>query len=46
MLTGQTHLLYYRSSEVLEALAAPLGQPRADGRFAQGAFRPTERLPA
>jgi len=24
MLTGQTHLLYYRSPEVLEALAAPL----------------------
>jgi hypothetical protein len=47
MLTGQTHLLYYRSSEVLETLAAPLAQLRAAGaRPASGASGSIDRLSA
>jgi hypothetical protein len=46
MLTGQTHMLYYRSSEVLETLAAPLGEPgEATDPPAQRASRPMDRLP-
>jgi pimeloyl-ACP methyl ester carboxylesterase len=47
MLTGQTHLLYYRSSEVLEALAAPLMPSREmSHRPRQPVSESTERLPA
>jgi hypothetical protein len=46
ILTGQTHLLYYRCSEVLETLAAPLGRPGAGDRPAPRASRPMHRLPA
>lgn len=47
MLTGQTHLLYYRSSEVLESLAAPLKQLSAGGdRPPQRASGSIDRLPA
>jgi hypothetical protein len=47
MLTGQTHMLYYRCSEVLETLAAPLGRRGAAGEEApKGASRRMRRLPA
>jgi hypothetical protein len=47
MLTGQTHMLYYRCSEVLETLAAPLGRRGAAGEEApQRSTHPIEPLPA
>jgi pimeloyl-ACP methyl ester carboxylesterase len=45
MLTGQTHMLYYRCSEVLETLAAPLGQRGAAGEDVAQASYATDHLP-